>query len=141
MNQLIPWDTPFIKSKYPSVGVYFEHGEDETDLVSAVVAPDGIDEYPKYLVEFGEVFEVKYYEEGCSPDRGYENLLHAVKGSSSCEWLCSPSIECYQDLAGEKILRHFLLFGADNILEIVTVNNPKASLVAKPRKIEIEINV
>ena len=37
--------------------MFVEHGEFETDLVRAIVAPKGIDDYPKYLVNFGSVYE------------------------------------------------------------------------------------
>jgi len=141
MNKLISWKTPFTESSFPSVGLYLEYGEYETDLVTAVVAPDGIDEYPKFLLKFGEVLEIKYYEEGCTPDRGYEKLLDEVKGLSAYEWLGSPSVDSYQDLDSHRKLRHFILFGADNILEVVTANSPEITKLSGPSKIKIELNV
>ena len=139
--KLHPWNTPFTKNMSPSVGLFVEHGDDETDLVSAVVAPQGIDKYPKYLVRFGNVMEFSCYEEGCSPVRGYEDLLLLSDGICSFTWFGSPSVESYQPLVGEEALNHYLIIGADNILEVVSKNIPKITTLEKSTKIVVGLRV
>jgi len=142
MNRLIPWGLPFITDVFPSVGMYVEHGDEEADLVCAIIAPDGIDKYPKYIVQFGEVLEFSCYEEGCSPVKEYDSLLGDMKGVNPLEWLGSPSIESYKGFVGvNEKLRHFIILGADNNLEVVTSNEPKISKIDSPKKINIELNV
>lgn len=141
MSKIVPWKTPFSGIQFPSIGMYVEHGELAGDLITAIVAPYGIDSYPKYLVSFGAVYEIKLYEEGCSPERGYETLLGEVKGNSACKWLESPSINSYQALSDVVNLNHFILLGGDNILEVVTKNEPEITKVLKSTTINIPINV
>ncbi len=147
MNKLICWNTPFTNTSHPSVGLFLQHGEDETDLVTAIVAPHGIDAYPKYLVSFGTVIEFNCYEEGFAPDHDYETAEVEINGLSAYEWIDSPSIEAYEcglpHVASKDCqkLHHYILFGGDNIVEIVTENMPEIEIVNESRKIYIELKV
>ena len=48
------WDVPFSSARYPSILLISESHGDSTVLV--VLAPDGTDRYPKYLVRFSAVY-------------------------------------------------------------------------------------
>ena len=142
MNQKLSlWETPFSNSRLPSVGLYIEHGEDETDLVSAIVAPDGIDQYPKYLISFGEALEFSCYEEGCCPDRGYEALIEYPQKTCGFKWIGSPSVEAYQALMGDSQLNHYLIIGADNIVEVVSGGAPIVTTIDSPTEIEVKLHI
>ncbi len=63
---LASWPTPFSESNLPSVGLIVDSHGDRTATV--VVAPQGIDQYPKYLVQFEAVFSCSVEEEvPCGP--------------------------------------------------------------------------
>ncbi len=59
-TNLVPWNVPFAQSEVPCVSLITEQFGSSTTLV---VAPDGIDRYPKYLVRFDKVLAALYYEE------------------------------------------------------------------------------
>lgn len=147
MNKLIRWETPFTETSYPSVGVYIEHGENEAILLSAIVAPEGIDEYPKYLLHFNEIIEFICYEEAFSPDRGYEKIEKEPKGLSAYKWLNSPNIKAYKEGSGflasddNAAMNHYVIFGGDNIVEIVTFNEYTIEKINSSKLIPITLKV
>ncbi len=137
------WNTPFKDTEYPSVGMFINMHENEVDEVFAIVAPDGIDRYPKYLISYGRnSVEVKYYEEAFSPERGYELLVRNGPKVCSLIWNTSPSVRSYEDYVTDKNkLKHFIIFGGDNILEVVTADVPKIEVISSPASIRLSVNV
>src|SRR5687767_9195011 len=68
MSKLIRWETPFTETRFPSVSVITSSNqEDGIDILMVMVAPAGLDEYPKYLVDFGRVVAFTCMEEAYSP--------------------------------------------------------------------------
>ena len=53
-----------------------------------VVAPDGIDKYPKYLVDFGEVITFTCMDEGCCPERDFSSATFD-ETITSAEFVCA----------------------------------------------------
>jgi len=147
MKKIIRWDTPFTEISYPSVGVYIEHGKNESDLLTVIVAPEGIDEYPKYLVHFGDVIEFNCYEEGFSPDRAYEKIEKDTKSLSAYKWVNSPNIQAYKEgssfLASKENadMNHYIVFGGDNIVEVVTFNEYSIEKVGTSKLIPITLKI
>ncbi len=123
-----------------------ESDENDTDLITTIVAPDGLDDYPKYSIYFGDVLEFSSYEEACAPEKQYQNL-DFCKGLSSYQWLDSPSIIAYRrhpithSQKGNNSLNHYVLFGIDNIVEVVTQNQPKITKINEPTLITIDLKI
>lgn len=118
-SKLVRWDLPFAEARYPSVSLITEEGDSG---VVVLVAPEGIDKYPKYLVHVQLVIALLYYEEAFAFDRGYRTLERTEDGLCAYQWMDSPWLQAYRD--GKEIfewesLSHYLLFGGDNIVEIV----------------------
>lgn len=136
--ELIKWETPFSNAPYPSIGIITEQLGESAKLL---VAPHGIDMFPKYLVSFENVYFMLYYEEAYSFDRGYKNLNREVDGLCSYKWVDSPWLKEYsqgQDIFGWNELTHHLIFGGDNIVEIISDCEPKIEIIEKSIIIEIK---
>jgi len=121
--EIVPWEVPFASSVDPSVGIITENlGE----TITLVVAPLGIDKYPKYIVRFDRVITSLCYEEACAFDRGY-GYPGKQDGSCAYRWLGSEWLQGYQkgvDLFGWKDLGHYLIFGGDSIVEVIACGTP-----------------
>jgi hypothetical protein len=141
-SKLIEWDTEFKDTLLPSVGLYVSViNEEYEDNVYAVVAPDGIDEYPKYFINFGYVLAYLCYDESFPPDREWEKI-EREKGICSYKWKHSPWVESYSIHYGntkDEILCHYLIIGADNIIEIVSYNEPLIRKVESKEKHSLEL--
>ena len=75
------WDVPFAEARDPSVSIITEHGG---DVVTLIVAPTGIDQYPKYRVRFDKVISLLYYEEAFSFHRGYRTPSGSGMATTRC---------------------------------------------------------
>ena len=144
---IIRWETPFTNISDPSVGVFFESDTDGIDVLSLVIAPHGIDKYPKYLVRFSSVIAYTCREESFAPSLGIEDLSFEDRSASAQIWPNSPWIESYREGEGilfdpgNDTLQHFLVFGGDNIVEVVSMVIPKIEEVESPRKINLKYKV
>ena len=144
---IVRWETPFTSTAYPSVGVFIESDTDGIDTLSLVVAPDGIDKYPKYLVRFSSVVAYTYREESFAPSLGIEDLTFEDRKASAQIWPNSPWIESYRQgegllfEPGHDPLEHFMFFGGDNIVEVISMVKPKIEEIAEPRTINLEYKV
>lgn len=107
--------------------------------VEVVVAPHGIDQYPKYVVEFGEVIAFSCMEEMHFPERDFAEADCEEEGLSAYEFLDSTWLESYRkgeyflfntNRENKERLRHFLIVGGDNNIEVITKNTPKFREVA-----------
>jgi len=125
LSRLVRWEVPFAEARDPSVSIITERGG---DVVTLVVAPKGIDAYPKFLIRFGNVVALLCYEEACAFDRGYRALPGFDRKLSAYLWIDSPWLESYckgADVFEWKDLQHFLVLGGDSIVEIIAEGQPK----------------
>jgi hypothetical protein len=147
MSKLIRWETPFSKAVLPSVillnltDVY-----KSTDLLTLIVAPDGIDKYPKYLAKFENIIAFTCMEEAYSPEREYSKV-EAEEVSCAYEWIDSPWLKAYEQgehfIAGGKTkpFYHYVIFGGDNNVEIITPNRPFIEIISEKTTININLVV
>ena len=133
------WKTPFTFASFPSVGMVMEPDGDRTALL--VVAPGGLGAYPKYVVRFSHVFAVT-----CSEEAGF--VLDLGQELSSREsiahvWHASPHVAGYAAtaLAADLALRHYVVFGGDNIASIVCGAAPTIETVTDPLETKVRYAV
>ncbi|MFN0279713.1 MAG: hypothetical protein ACKVRN_14115 [Pyrinomonadaceae bacterium] len=147
MSEFVRWETPFTETEYPSVVVMTTRGEKGEYLVEAVVAPTGINKYPKYLVEFGEVVGFSSMEEMHFPDHDFRDAKITEERLCAYRILDSPWLESYNngeyflfniDGGHSEKLSHFVIFGGDDFLQVVTKNEPKIMVVNEPTVRTIE---
>ena len=100
MTKLIRWETPFTEARCPSVGLLITSKGIEVDILKAVVAPGGIDEYPKYLVDFGRVIAFTCFEEAHSPERDFGSAEIGETGLCAYRYLDSPWLQSYVSWQG-----------------------------------------
>ncbi len=126
MSKLIRWETPFTDKQYPSVvlAVDIKLTGNSSSSLKAVVARD-IYKYPKYLVDFGEVIAFTCMEEGFCPERDYDSATIEEINLSAYQLLDSSWVKSYElgNIGGrfEKFF-HYLIFGGDNNIEVITPN-------------------
>lgn len=123
---------PFTDERWPSAVVMTGPNHPNYEL-EVVVAPNGIDRYPKYIVNFGNVVAFSCMEEMHFPERDFAEAECEEEGLSAYEFIGSTWLESYSSgeyflfnvLDGDKEqLRHFLIVGGDNIIEVITKNTP-----------------
>src|SRR2546423_1150155 len=147
MPKLVRWETPFSARQYPSVGLLISTRSDGSDLLKAVVAPDGIDAYPKYLVTFGNVIAFTCMEEAFSPPRDFDSTMFDEKNLSAYQYLESPWLKAYEN--GQHFVGggspgpfyHYVIFGADNNVEVITPNIPTVDRIEAKGVLLIEYEV
>jgi hypothetical protein len=133
------WETPFTFAAYPSVGLIVE--PDGEGTAALVVAPGGLDAYPKYIVRFAHVFAVTCGEEAsflfelgqqASPQEAVAHI-----------WGGSPHAAGYEQTAfGAGVtVRHYVVFGGDNIASVVAGAAPVIETVSEPREITVRYAV
>jgi len=133
------WQTPFTFATHPSVGLITEPDGEGTALL--VVAPGGLDAYPKYVVRFSHVFSVTCGEEegfllqlgqDCSPSKAVAHI-----------WASSPYAASYAEMVfgyGLEVC-HYVIFGGDNIASVVAGAPPVIETVTEPREITVRYAV
>ena len=146
MSKLIRWNTPFTTSQFPSVGLLITPGPDWADRVRALVAPNGVDQYPKYLVDFGEALAFTCMEEANAPEMDFvsaelnENKLCAYIFLDS-PWLRSYEPQRYFVRANEVTFSHYLIFGGDNNIEVITPDQPTIETIYQKTKLKFEYDL
>jgi hypothetical protein len=138
---LIQWQVPFARARHPSVSVITQQGGDAAILL---VAPTGVDQYPKYAVRFGKVLALLCFEEAYSFDRGYGALVGLDRSVCAYVWPTSPWRESYRrgaEVFGWDDLQHYLVFGGDSIVEIVAAGKPDVERHVKKAEIETKNQV
>lgn len=130
------WDVPFRKDVSPSVSLISEPDGDSTAML--VVAPRGLDAYPKYLVRFSAVYALTLEEEAES----VTELGQSSEGDYAYVWADSPHAASYQALlpdfafrGGGTQIRHYVVLGGDNIASIVSASEPIIEQVDGPMTI------
>jgi hypothetical protein len=141
------WETPFATAKWPSVFLIPETEGDST--VTAVVAPSGIDKYPKYLVRFSAVCAFS-----CEEEAGGVRYAGALVGRDIEEcgcsyiWRDSPQAAGYALFVsagpfhgGRGPVVHYVLFGGDYDVGIIAAEPPVISVVehSQPLRVTYEI--
>lgn len=128
VTHLVRWDVPFAEARHPSVTLITEQGHESADVAVLVVAPHGIDAYPKYLVRFDKVLAMLCYEEALALDRGYGSLAGVQPSVCAYLWADSPWLRASRGRA-EFLqwpdLRHYVVFGGDSIVELLASGEPR----------------
>lgn len=135
MSKIVRWETPFTDSFYPSVVLLatpFPLDSQKTTGAKVIISPNGIDKYPKYLVDFDEVLAFTCLEESCCPERDISSAIidEEIKNDKSVcafKWIDSPWLKSYEgchDPLSEGKFSHYLIYGGDNNIEIITKNIP-----------------
>ena len=114
---------------------------DGSDSLSVVVAPGGVGEYPRFIVEFEEVLVFSCFDESCAPRREWGDTEITEAKSCAWQWIDSPWIQSYEgcnyDASGNPIpLHHYLIFGGDNIVEVISRRVPAIEVTREPRRTE-----
>lgn len=152
MSRIVRWETPFTDVFYPSVVLLatpFSSFSGKDIGAKAVVAPDGIDKYPKSLVDFGEVIAFTSMDEGCCPERDFsfatfDEAITNAEFVCSMQWLNSPWLKSYEGCHGplsEGKFSHYLIFGGDNNLEILTKNDPMIQVIEQKVVLKMESEI
>lgn len=135
------WETPFAREKWPSVTLIPDARGVSTAAI--LVAPGGIDAYPKYLIWFAAVYAFASEEEagGLSV---YDGRVHGFPGEEGCAyiWRGSPQAAEYSGLhpdvaarGGRGPMVHYLVFGADSNVGVVSAEHPEIERLDSPRTI------
>lgn len=147
MSKLVRWNTPFTESISPSVGLLVSNESDEGDVLKAIVAPNGTDRYPKYLVDFGRVVAFSCMEEAHSPGNNFE--VAESEDENLCAYLFpnSPWLVSYDQWryffseAPHDEFFHYLIFGGDNNIEVITPNVPTVRTIHQSEVLRINYKI
>ena len=112
-----------------------------------MVAPDGLETYPKYLVTFGNVIAFTCMEEAFCPPRDFDSTTFDEKNLSAYQYLESPWLKAYEN--GQHSLSgshpgpyyHYVIFGGDNNIEVITPNVPTVDCLDAKEVLLIEYEV
>lgn len=152
MDELIRWETPFCEAFYPAVSLFVKWDDVWGETVQAIVAPDGTESYPKFLVYFGKTQAFTSMEEAGTP-RDFFGVKYPDEKLCAFEFLKSPWLKSYdgseyffngpEDLKTREPFkfRHFLIFGGDNNIEVITPNTPIVEVVCETRRLDFGIEI
>ena len=129
MSKLIRWDTPFTEAFYPLVALMatiLPSIVGNVDNLKVVVDPHE-KEFPKCLVDFGNVLAFTCMDEACCPERDFPEVPVEVGRTCAYQYIDSPWLKSYEgchDPDAEGKFSHYLIVGGDRIIEIITQNAP-----------------
>jgi hypothetical protein len=106
-----------------------------------IVAPGGLDAYPKYLVRFSLVFSITCGEEaGFDLDIGQESCPSNV---IAYIWETSPHAAAYSSSAygAGCVVRHYVALGGDNVVGVVSGASPTIETVSGPTELSVRYAV
>jgi hypothetical protein len=148
MPKIVRWETPFTNTQFPSVALLVTSTPNQWNNVQTIVMPQGTDKYPKYLVSFGEVIAFTCFEEAHAPERDFTSAMLEEKNLCAYLYLDSPWLKSYEawiqhchfpnDLVSSY---HYLIFGGDNNIEVITTNIPTIEVVEEKTTVKIEYEV
>jgi len=153
MSKIVRWETPFTDSFYPSVvlmAIPFPLMSRESNNLKVIVMPGSIElPYPKYLVDFGEVLAFTCMEEGCCPERDFssatfDETITRDKFVCALQWFNSPWLKSYEgchDPYSTGKFSHYLIFGGDNNVEVITQNAPTIRVIERKEVLKMEYEV
>ena len=135
-GRLTRWDTPFTDTTFPAVSLLTD--PEVFNRVHLVVAPAGINKYPKYLVSFQPAVAFKVEDESFPTDVEYRRTQD-VKGVCACECLDSVWVRSFDPSATvveayySNSLRHFIVLGGDVNAEVLSTEEPEITEISGPR--------
>ena len=148
MSKLVRWETPFTNSKFPSVALIVTSTSGRWNDVKALVMPHGTDKYPKYLVSFGEVIAFTCFEEAHAPERDFSEATIEERKLCAYQYFDSPWIKTYESwvehisFPNEPVpIFHYLIFGGDNNIEVVTTNVPTILRIEQSETLQMEFDI
>jgi hypothetical protein len=139
-SDLIRWDVPFANAGYPSISVITDS---DTSKIVLVVRPRGFVNYPHYLVRFYNVVTLLRYDEGPGAfDTGYRSLIRSEYNLCAYRWITSPWLLGYSDhKRSDEEYSHYLLLGADDIVEVIALGEVEVERVDKQIVMEMKYEV
>lgn len=121
---------------------------DTVDQVRVVVMPRGLGTYPGYTLDFEAAPVLMVSDETCAPSPIPEwfELLKIIPPSSAIIWHDSPLVKLNAGIGwnqkdiciGKLKLIHYLILGADSIVNILAYKKPLVSEFKEPLKITME---
>ncbi|TXT16731.1 MAG: hypothetical protein FD138_4700 [Planctomycetota bacterium] len=144
ITDLVRWDMPFAEARDPSVTLIIEQGRKSADVAVLIVAPQGIDTYPKYLVRFDKVLAMLCYEEALDLNRGYRTLTGSHDSVCAYIWRSSPWLRAsrgYAEFLQLPDLQHYLVFGGDSIVELLASGASKVERIDERTVLETKHEV
>ncbi len=147
VTKLIRWETPFTETQFPSVGLIISTEKNGADILKAIVAPFGIDKYPKYLVNFSRVIAFTCMEEAHAPEMDFASAEIEESGLCAYEFIDSPWLKTYEAWipfltnSEKNCLYHYLIFGGDNNVEVITQNEPEIEIINEQVMLKIEYSL
>ncbi len=149
MPSLVRWNTPFTDVRWPSVSVAVAEklGTQGQTTLMAIIAPHGIDKYPKYIVNFGEAIAFTCMEEAFCPERDFYTATIEEPELATYQYLDSPWLKAYEN--GRHFIArghlgeffHYLIFGGDNNLEVITPYQPTIKIIEHSKILKIDFEV
>lgn len=150
MSKFVRWETPFTDFFYPSVvliGIPFSPTSGILNNLKVIVCSR--EEYPKYLIDFGDVLAFTCMEESCCPQRDFSSATFEetiTKGKFICalQWLDSPWLKSYEgchDPYSTGKFSYYLIFGGDNNVEVITKNTPTIRLIEYKETLKMEYDL
>jgi len=88
MSKIVRWDTPFTDISFSAVEFLTTIERDKYNILKVLVSPSGIDKYPKFLINFGQVLAFSCMEEAHTPQRDFPPTTE--ENLSAYQWLNSP---------------------------------------------------
>ena len=132
-GSIVRWKTPFAGGG--EYGVRYLADPVRYDVVHAVVDSSGPEQYPKHIVSFDPVIALRTTDE--TYDVRTLPFVREAHQARSYEWLGSAWKESVSDGVVEayhdKPIRHFMIYGAEMSIEVLTVNEPLIEPVFGPR--------
>lgn len=148
MSRIIRWETPFTDTQFPSVALIATSTINQSNNVKMIVMPQGTDKYPKYLVSFGEVIAFTCFEEAHAPERDFTSTMIEEENLCAYLYLDSPWLKSYQawiehyHFPNDSIQSfHYLIFGGDNNIEVITTNKPTIELIEEKTALRVECEI
>jgi hypothetical protein len=128
MSRIVRWETPFVDEFYPSVLAVAYPAEG--GICARIFVSGKSNKW--FSVDFGEVLVCNIMDEGCCPQRDFGDALFdpAIRTDAfiaSLRWLESPWLKAYEpchDPFSESKLAHYLIFGGDSNVEVITMHEP-----------------
>lgn len=135
------WNSQFREIKYPAVELFLT-SEDVMHSHLNVMICRSLDEYPKYVIHFERYLsfrsnpEVDYKFDFQLPDDSFIATNSIVLDESP--WLKSLTLAA-EIFNKERRFRHFIFFGGDNIVEVITDAYPQVSISIESQKFTYRI--
>lgn len=146
MSKLIRWETPFSDLIDPSAIALVNR--DQNDIYAypmEVIICNDLDAYPKFRVQFGQVIAFSAMEEMHNPMSYFKDVERDDNETCAYTFSDSPWVVAYgggegfvfQPDNGES-LTHYVIFGGDDIVQVITKNDPVITVISEPMMLKID---